>query len=74
MRNLSTLLDRRRELAVPVELGEVVKFAVDSDVGVLFVAGSGLGVAAYRTADAKVGLVQLAACADCQWHARGTPL
>jgi hypothetical protein len=66
MRNLSTLLDRRRELAVPIELGDVVQFAVDSDAGVLFIAGSGLGVAAYRTADAEVGLVQLAAYAGCR--------
>lgn len=55
MRNLSCISDRRVELPLPVELGDVVKFAVDSDGGVIFVAGSGLGVAAYRTSDCEVG-------------------
>lgn len=54
MRNLTVSLDRRVELAVPVELGDVTHFAVDSDGGALFVAGSGLGVAAYRTSDCEV--------------------
>ena len=57
MRNLHCCGDRRQELALPVELGDVTQFAVDSDGGVLFVAGSGLGVAAYRTADCEVGVL-----------------
>lgn len=54
MRNLHCCKDKRQQLALPVELGDVTHFAVDSDGGVLFVAGSGLGVAAYRTADCEV--------------------
>ncbi len=54
MRNLHTCLDFRQELPLPCELGDVVRFAVDSDAGVLYVAGSGLGVAAYRTSDCEV--------------------
>lgn len=55
MRNLHCCQDRRQQLPLPVELGDVTHFACDSDGGVLFVAGSGLGVAAYRTADCEVG-------------------
>ncbi|KAL4420046.1 hypothetical protein ABPG77_007485 [Micractinium sp. CCAP 211/92] len=54
MRNLHTCLDFRQELPLPCELGDVVRFAVDSDAGVLYVAGSGLGVAAYRTSDCEL--------------------
>lgn len=58
MRNLHCCQDRRQQLLLPVELGDVTHFAVDCDGGVLFVAGSGLGVAAYRTADCEVGTEQ----------------
>ena len=54
MRNLGTTLDKRAELPLPVELGDVVAFALDADAGALFVAGAGLGVAAYRAADCEV--------------------
>ena len=54
MRNLHCCKDKRQQLPLPVELGDVTHFAVDSDGGVLFVAGSGLGVAAYRAADCEV--------------------
>ena len=54
MRNLVVTRDWRQDLPLPVELGDVVSFAVDADGGVLYLAGSGLGVAAYRAADYEV--------------------
>lgn len=54
MRNVVCTADRRVELALPVELGDVTHFAVNSESGVLYVAGSGLGVAAYRSANGEV--------------------
>lgn len=69
MRNLHVVADRKEELPVPVELGDVVQFAVDSDGGMLFVAGTGLGVAAYRTADCEV---RAAARADETTHVCGS--
>lgn len=70
MRNLQTCLDVRQELPLPYELGDVVHFAVDSDAGVIFVAGSGLGVAAYRTSDCEVSatypIVQGQPATTCQ--------
>lgn len=58
MRNLVCTRDRRVQLPVPEELGDVERFAADSDEGLLLVAGSGLGVAAYSTDDfeARSGL------------------
>ncbi len=55
MRNLHCTRDRRVQLSVPVELGDVTHFCVESEGGCLYLAGSGLGVAAYRTADCEVG-------------------
>ena len=55
MRNLVATKDRSVGLALPEELGEASKFAVDSDGGLLFIAGTGLGVAACTTADGEVG-------------------
>lgn len=54
MRNLLCASDRAVALALPEELGDVAHFALDAESGALFIAGSGLGVAAYRTADSQV--------------------
>jgi hypothetical protein len=54
MRNLHVARDRKEELALPTELGDAVKFAVDSDAGLLFIAGSGLCVAAYKASGSQV--------------------
>ena len=55
MRNLVATKDRSVGLALPEELGEASTFAVDSDGGLLFIAGTGLGVAACTAADGEVG-------------------
>ncbi|KAL4852847.1 Elongator complex protein 1 [Chlorella vulgaris] len=54
MRNLHVARDRKEELALPTELGDAVKFAVDSDAGLLFIAGSGLCVAAYKASGSQM--------------------
>jgi hypothetical protein len=54
MRNLVVAADRKVDLEVVAELGDVAKFSIDHDAGLIFVAGSGLVVAAYRIPDCEV--------------------
>ena len=74
MRNLLTIQDTAVQLPLPEEFGDVVQFALDSDAGVLFVAGSPLTVAALRTADYEVGNLQIGIAPVCTDHSRLTGL